>query len=234
MARDVRLRRRPTLVKMQRMGATRATRRRYGGKSAQERRAERHAALVEAGRRIWQEHGWAAVTMRGVCAEAGLTDRYFYESFADRDALLAHIWDQARDEVIEVFLGALQPLTNASPLDKLRAAAHALVHHIEEEPVRAEIIFGDHAGSAVLEQQRRNGVQRSTDLLLGLARPFLRKGVDERAFRIHVLVGMGGFVELMLAWRSGLIDADADTLVEHLMDVSAALAPRFLRPGLVG
>jgi AcrR family transcriptional regulator len=233
MAHAVRLRHFPNLVKMRCMGTTRATRRRYGGKSAQERRAERRAALIHAGRRIWQEHGWAAVTMRGVCAEAGLTDRYFYESFADRDALLAEIWDQARDEVLGVFLEALQSLPDAPPLEKLRAAAAALVHHIAEEPERAEIIFGDHAGSAVLEQRRREAVQRATDLLVGLARPFLQQGVDERAFRIHVLVGIGGFVELMLAWRSGLIDEEADTLVEHLMGVSAALAPRFVREGSV-
>lgn len=211
---------------------TRGTRR-YGGKTAQERRAERRAALVHAGQRIWQEQGWAAVTMRGVCAEAGLTDRYFYESFANRDELLAEIWDQARDEVLEMLLGEIRPLSDAPPLEQLRAGAAALVHHIADSPGRAEIIYGDHAGSAVLEQRRREAVQQSTDLLVRLARPFLREYVDERAFRIHVLVGIGGFVELMLAWRSGLIDADADTLIEHLMDVGTALAPRFLREGLV-
>lgn len=33
----------------------------------------------------------------------------------------------------------------------------------------------------------------------------------------------------MLAWRSGLIDADADQLVEHLAAIGTALAPRFLK-----
>ncbi|WP_278258124.1 TetR family transcriptional regulator [Nocardioides convexus] len=57
-----------------------APRRRYGGKTAEQRRAERREALLAAAVDIWQESGWAAVTMRGVCARAGLTDRYFYES----------------------------------------------------------------------------------------------------------------------------------------------------------
>lgn len=43
-----------------------------------------------------------------------------------------------------------------------------------------------------------------------------------------MLIGIGGFVELMLAWRSGLIEADADTIVGHLDGVGAALPSRFL------
>ncbi|UUW91386.1 TetR/AcrR family transcriptional regulator [Pimelobacter simplex] len=207
-----------------------APRRRYGGKSAEQRRAERHEALLVAAQEIWQESGWAAVTMRGVCARAGLTDRYFYESFADRDALLAAIWDQVRDETLAMMLGAIAPHVDDAPLVQLRAALAAVVHHIGDEPHRAQIVFGDHAGSAILEQRRRETIQLSVDLLIDLARPYLRPDADETGLRISVLLGIGGFVETVLAWRSGLVEVDADELVEHLAGVGASLAPRFLRP----
>jgi hypothetical protein len=119
------------------------------------------------------------------------------------------------------------------PLDQLRAANVAVVHHIADEPSRAQILFGDHAGSAILEQRRRDTVRMTSDLLIELARPFLRADVDEQEFRITVLIGIGGFVELMLAWRSGLVEADADTMVAHLDGVGAALTPRFLREDLL-
>lgn len=167
--------------------------------------------------------------MRGVCARAGLTDRYFYENFADRDALLATLWDRTRDETLAMILAAIAPVLAKPPLEHLHAALVAVVHHIGDEPARAQIMFGDHAGSAVLEQRRRDTIQSSTDLMVSMARPYLRKGADEAAFRVNVLVGIGGFVELMLAWRSGLIEADADDLVQQLMGVAGALAPRFLR-----
>jgi AcrR family transcriptional regulator len=172
--------------------------------------------------------------MRGVCAAAGLTDRYFYESFADRDALLATVWDQMRDQTLEMILAAILPHADGHPLDQLQAAHVAVVHHIADEPTRAQILFGDHAGSAVLEQRRRDTVRLTTDLLIDLARPYLRADVDEQEFRITVLIGIGGFVELMLAWRSGLIEADADTIVEHLDGVGAALAQRFLGEEFLG
>lgn len=206
-----------------------APRRRYGGKSAEQRRAERREALVAAALEIWQESGWAAVTMRGVCARAALTDRYFYESFADRDALLATLWDQMRDETLAMMLAAIAPHAAEGPLDQLHAALHAVVHHIGDEPQRAQIVFGDHAGSAVLEQRRRETIQLAVTLMIDLARPHLRDDIDEVGFRVAVLTGIGGFVEVMLAWRSGLIEADVDELVEHLAAVGSGLAPQFLR-----
>jgi len=205
-----------------------APRRRYGGKSAEQRRRERRDALVAAALDVWQQSGWAAVTMRGVCARAELTDRYFYESFADRDALLARIWDQMRDETLQMLLDAITPYADQGPLDQLRAALSAIVHHVGDDPQRAQIVFGDHAGSAVLEQRRRETIQMAVGLLIDLARPYLRPDVDESAFRVNVLMGIGGFVETMLAWRSGLVEADADTLVDQIAELGADLAPRFL------
>lgn len=186
--------------------------------------------MLAAALEIWQENGWAAVTMRGVCARAGLTDRYFYESFTDRDALLAAIWDQMRDETLAMLLGAITPYADDDPVEQLHAALVAVVHHVGDEPRRAQIIFGDHSGSAVLEQRRRDTIQLAVGLVIDLARPYLRADVDEIAFRVSVLVGIGGFVETILAWRSGLITVDTDALVEHLAGVSIDLAPRFLRP----
>ena len=206
------------------------SRRTYGGKSAEQRRVERRARLVDAALEIWQEQGWAAVTMRGVCAQAGLSDRYFYESFTDREELLGTVWDQMRDETLAMILTAISDAADKGALEQLRLALDATVHHIADEPNRAQIIFGDHAGSAVLEQRRRDTVQLSTDLMIELARPFLRDDADEQALRINIMLGIGGFVELILAWRDGLIELSPDQIVDHLADVGAALGSRFLKP----
>ncbi len=211
------------------MESAKVVARRYGGKSAEQRRAERRAHLVDAALEIWQAQGWAAVTMRGVCAQAGLTDRYFYESFTDRDALLGTVWDQMRDETLGMLVGAIAAVSDQGAIDQLHAALDAVVHHIADEPARAQIIFGDHAGSAVLEQRRRDTVQMATDLMIGMAQPFLREAVDEQALRINTVLGIGGFVELMLAWRSGLVESSTDEIVRQMTDVGVALSGRFLR-----
>ncbi len=213
------------------MKAAQVTPRKYGGKSAEQRRAERRTQLVDAALEIWQEQGWAAVTMRGVCARAGLTDRYFYENFTDRDALLVTIWDQMRDETLEMLLSAILPVADQSAMVQLRAAIYAVVHHIADEPTRAQIIFGDHAGSAVLEQRRRDTIQMSTDLLIELGKSFMREGTDDQALRVNVVLGIGGFVELMLAWQNGLVEGDTDAMIDHITALSGALGAPFLTDG---
>ena len=65
----------------------------YGGVSAEDRRAERRRKLLDAGRRLWGESGISEVTVRGVCTASGLTPRYFYEQFENRETLLVAITD---------------------------------------------------------------------------------------------------------------------------------------------
>lgn len=207
---------------------TSTARRRYGGKSAEERRTERRETLLVAGQEIWQEQGWAAVTMRGVCARAGLTDRYFYESFRDRDDLLGVLFDRVRDAVLERMGAAITAVQHEPPLMHVRAAMTAILHELTDDAAHAQILFGDHSGSAVLEQRRRDAVLVATELLLALARPYLRDDVDESSLRINTLLGIGGFVEVVLAWHNGTLDVPLDDLLEHLDGVAATLGARFI------
>ncbi len=200
----------------------------YGGRSAEQRRSERRHKLITAAMEIWQEQGWAAVTMRGVCARAGLIDRYFYESFADRDVILTAVWDQVRDDTLALLLDSIADKREQPPLVQLRIAIAAFVHNMADNPGQAQIFFGDHAGSPVLQQRREDILHRATDILTAMARPYLVPDVDENTFRMTVLMGIGGFIELITAWHAGIIDADADRVIEHAADIGETLGARFL------
>jgi AcrR family transcriptional regulator len=60
----------------------------YRGASAEERQATRRTRLLSACLDVVGEVGVLGVTVDAVCARAGLTKRYFYETFTDRDAAL--------------------------------------------------------------------------------------------------------------------------------------------------
>ena len=87
----------------------------YRGVSADERRAQRRAQLVEAALDVLGDAGLARTTMTEVCARAGLTERYFYESFGDRDELLIAVFDAITEETNDAALAALE----AAPPDLL-------------------------------------------------------------------------------------------------------------------
>jgi AcrR family transcriptional regulator len=210
---------------------TRTTTGVYGGRTAEQRRAERRVRLVDAAREIWLEQGWAAVTMRGVCARAGLTDRYFYESFADVDALLAGVWDEVRDGTLQLLMATFVATTDLPPLAQLRAGISAFVRYLADDAARAQIFIGDHAGSVVLEQRRRETLLTFTELIETLARPHLLPGVDDTTLRITVLMGIGGFQELIIAWHGGLIASDAETIIDQAARVGESLGERLVAPG---
>ncbi|WP_280265860.1 TetR/AcrR family transcriptional regulator [Nocardia wallacei] len=204
----------------------RAATRTWGGRTPEQRRAERRARLIEAALEIWVDHGWAAVTMRGVCSRASLNDRYFYEHFADRDELLGVAWDEVCLEVFGELSAVVAENLERAPLDILREAISRAVEL--QSGGHARILLAEHAGSAVLEERRSKMLTDATDLLIAAARPYLRPGVDETSFRMSTLMGIGGFVELLAAWRAGALDVDAGRIIDHTSSHAALLSAQYL------
>ncbi|MFD0365660.1 TetR/AcrR family transcriptional regulator [Nocardia sp. GCM10030253] len=208
----------------------RAPARTWGGRTTEERRAERRARLIDAALEIWLDSGWAAVTMRGVCTRAALNDRYFYEHFADRDELLVAAWDDVNTEVL-ADLGALVAERIADPPLEIVRAAIALVVQ-QQSTGRARILFADHAGSAVLEERRKVALIDATDLLVATSRPYLRADIDETEFRMSALFGIGGFIELLTAWRTGAMDIDGTRIADQVGALTTLLGAQYLAPNI--
>lgn len=170
--------------------------RHYGGISADERRAERRRKLVGAAREMWGTQGIGEVTVRGVCASAGLTPRYFYEQFENREALLLAVDAEVRDELI----GVLVPASETSPggLDeRLHAALTAFLAMITNDPYAHRIITSDPSGVIGLAAQRQAGLQRVTQLVIENSASLLpAPPVDElRELALFSVGGINGLIE---------------------------------------
>ena len=71
----------------------------YGGATGEQRVAERRRKLIEAGMNLFGSTGSGLVRVKDVVAEAGLTERYFYESFSDLGALFDAVLELTMDTV---------------------------------------------------------------------------------------------------------------------------------------
>jgi AcrR family transcriptional regulator len=179
------------------------TTRSYGGQSGEARRAGRRARLLAAACAICGEEGWVAVRLRQVCARAGLTDRYFTESFANRDALLAAVFDQALEEVnVSVVQAVAQEPSDREA--QLRAATAAVV---AADPQKARALLGHPGDDTAFEQHRRQALRGR---LAGVL-----TGTDDVAAQVTGLIGAGGLVELLNAWLTGDLEVGAVQLVDH-------------------
>lgn len=75
--------------------------RKYGGVPLEQRRAERRDRLIVAAIHVSARAGREGATVAAICAEAGLTARYFYESFQNSEALFRAAFARIQDELFE-------------------------------------------------------------------------------------------------------------------------------------
>lgn len=201
-----------------------STTRPYGGVSAEERRAGRRARLIEAGLELLGERGWAGTTVRGVCAEAGLSERYFYESFGDRDRLLAAIFDRVAGEAA----GGIVAAVEAAPHDadaKARAAIDAFVRLLAEDPRRARAMLVESLGNEALQERREQAFRSFAALISEKARSFYgADAVAEVDAELTSVALVGGLAELVIRWLDGSLAVSRERLVDHCAKLFVASA----------
>ncbi|WP_414631690.1 TetR/AcrR family transcriptional regulator, partial [Acinetobacter venetianus] len=66
--------------------------RQFKGLSLTERKEVRREKLIEAGIHLYGTNGFFSVTVKDVCNEAKLTERYFYESFKKSEELFQTVF----------------------------------------------------------------------------------------------------------------------------------------------
>jgi AcrR family transcriptional regulator len=118
----------------------RAAGRAYGGMSEEDRRAERRERFLAAGIVAFGRDGYRATTTRSLCAEAGLTQRYFYESFRDLEDLFSSVANRLGERVRAV-LEEARFRANEDPRAALRAPLTHYFELLKSDPGAARIML---------------------------------------------------------------------------------------------
>lgn len=188
--------------------------RQYGGRSADDRRAERRQRLLDATVRVVGERGEGAATMTAICVEAGLTERYFYESFEKREVALVAALDQVADQLATAAVRAIAQ-TTGPPAARVHAGLTALIAWVEAEPVAARVALIESSAHPDLRRRRRELLGTFADLVVTEATVLYGSaawsGVRGRA---QGLLYASGLAELVAALLSGDIDLSSDELVQ--------------------
>jgi AcrR family transcriptional regulator len=201
----------------------------YRGASAAERRARRRAALLEAGLDLLGTVGWAGTTVRGVCAQAGLNDRYFYESFADLDALRLAVADDLMADGTAAIVAATN--TARGLRGRTRAVMTAIVDYFTADPRRAHILVHEFGSSPLLAGRRRRLIQDLVALFTAQAHEILGEiPVSDTDVELTGLTLIGGGLELITTWLRGDLPVSRDHLIDFIValmltstDLAAAL-----------
>lgn len=180
----------------------------YKGVSAADRAAERRRRLLDATLSVWADPG-QRTTMTAVCRAAGLTERYFYESFTGLDEVLTAVVEQVATEIETTTLAAADA-AGSDPAARISAAVSAFVELLVADPRKGRV--------AIIEAAALPGLRaRRTQLL----RHFAHLAAEEahhHAARRHEdelagLLFIGGMAEVVTAWLEGALDVDPDEVV---------------------
>ncbi|KRA37709.1 MULTISPECIES: TetR/AcrR family transcriptional regulator [unclassified Nocardioides] len=199
------------------------TSRAYGGRTADERRAERRARLVEAALDVLAEHGAAGVTVNRLCRAAGLNERYYYESFAQVDDALEAVVEHVGGQLLASIMEALATSAD-EPSARASAVIGAVVDLARADPRVGALLVASGA-HPVLAARRRAHLDVVVELMIAEGASTLhleRTTALEPWARFTATFLSGGLVEALSAWITGSVDLSRDQFVEHAVGMFLA------------
>lgn len=191
----------------------------YRGLSQDERRAERRARLIAAAIAVYGERGYHQATVKAVCEAAGLTERYFYESFANSEALLIDSFNAVTYSVLGEITQAAKEAGRARTA-RSRAMLHAYFAALQREPQSARVFLVE-----------IRGVSRAVDQAFDTALRAIGKEVarivappgaaDDELLQAGVV---GGVIHIALRWIEDGYQPDIESAVDTALKLGTVLA----------
>jgi len=199
-------------------GAPAASRQRtFRGRTADERRAERREALVQATLDLISEGGWSSATMTAICRRAGLTERYFYESFKNRDALFINLVQRTIARIELAVSEAIQR-PDATPTQRIRSIVDAVLDALLADPRLGRVALLEGVEQPEVHRVRRDAIDRFEGLLQQSASVLLGYdpgGSDGAVMAVASLVGAAQ--ELLTRRLNGTLGVSDEQLAAHLV-----------------
>jgi AcrR family transcriptional regulator len=199
----------------------------YNGLPAAERAGLRRSRLLEVGlEMLGSPEGPQDLTLRTVCSRSGLAQRYFYESFTDKDDFAAAIYDWALEGLVAEAQAAVAA---APPQEQARAGVTSLVRTIAADRRIGQLLFSPNQISLVLVRKRFE----STAMFVSLFARHLRDTFhpdNDSGLPLLAQFLVGGVGQALAAWLNEEMTITEDDLIEQLIGILTVHGP--LWPGV--
>ena len=174
---------------------------RWTGVPLEDRQSRRRDDLLAAGVELLGGVAGPGVTVRAVCRQAGLTERYFYESFTDRDEFVRAIYDDVCTRAMSALATATTP----------RDAVEQFVAMMVDDPVRGRVLLLAPEAEPVLI---RSGAEWMPSFI-GLLQRKLTKITDPAIQNMAATSLIGGLSALFTAYLDGRLTASREQFIDY-------------------
>jgi AcrR family transcriptional regulator len=189
----------------------------WAGTTLADRRADRRRKLLDVGLELLGSQGSAAVSVRSVCRAAQLTDRYFYENFVDREALLLAVYDEVAAEAGQVLIDAVAGAGSEEHEPVARAAVDAFLDLLTEDPRKGRVLLLEPLTDPTLGVR---GVALSP-AFAEIIRAQLDGGEDANA-QLTATALVGAMANLFIRWLDGSLPVDRTALADYCVRLLVA------------
>jgi AcrR family transcriptional regulator len=198
-----------------------ASPRAYRGLSPDERRAQRREKLIAAAIAVYGERGYRNATVKAVCEAAGLTERYFYESFENSEALLVTSFNAVTYAVFDEITAAART-AGRGRVARARAMLEAYFGALQREPASARVFLVEIRGVS-------REVARAFDAALRAIGDEVARQLAPPGSKPDELLQagvVGGVMHMALRW----IDAGYQPPLAEVTEAALRLANTLARP----
>jgi AcrR family transcriptional regulator len=178
---------------------------RWSGVPVEDRQALRRDELVAAGTQLLGGESGPAVTVRAACRQAGLTERYFYESFGDRDEFVRAVYDDVCSRAMTALMSATTP----------REAVERFVALMVDDPVRGRVLLLAPAVEPVLVASGAEWMPSFIDLL----QHKLTQIADPVRQKMIATSLIGGLTALFTAYLNGRLTATREQFIDYCVEM---------------
>ncbi|WP_205609640.1 TetR/AcrR family transcriptional regulator [Noviherbaspirillum galbum] len=192
----------------------------YRGMTSEERRAQRREQLIKAAINVYGETGYRQATIKAVCAAAGLTERYFYESFGNSEELLVASFQIVTQQMHRA-LSAVGHAPHPSRMHRVSAMLHAYFSTLKQDPKSARVFLVEIRGvSPAMDAAFEASVSTLGD---GLARATGRQGAGKSLLSAGVA---GGVIQIALCWIANGYRPSLKSVVDSAAELVMVMADR--------
>lgn len=197
----------------------------YGGVSQEERKKLRKQQFIQAGVDIFGTEGFRKATVRKLCKQAQLTDRYFYQSFGSVEALLIATYEHLMTESSKrMLINASQvEMKGGLPVHKEDFITTSVDGFLEymQNPKIAKICMTEMEGVSEESNRVYNGyIERYAEIAMVLADKVYPKwniSADER--KMLGIAMIGSMRQLTTFWYQSDYQMPRDQLSKVACDV---------------
>lgn len=182
----------------------------WAGTTLTDRKQTRRAQLIAAGLDLLGNKGVPSVSVRALCRHAKLTERYFYESFADRDELVLAVYQHVGAQAHQALVDAV-PDSSQDPAIRAEAAVTAFVELMLDDPRKGRVLLLAPTSDPTLSA---HGVALLPSFV-SLIREQLPARLSDQEKEMTSIGLVGALTNLFVAYLNGALGVSRDDLIGH-------------------